>query len=618
MPTVFDHLLSESFVPHGHCYLWKPELVWMNVISDGLIALAYYSIPIVLLYIVRKRGDIPFDWVIVLFGGFIVACGTGHLLDIWTLWHPTYWLSSSVKSLTAAISIGTAIVLVSLVPKILQLPSPGQMVVTNQRLENEILERQEAEKELEKTHQRLKFHVENSPLAVVEWDQDFRIQGWSKRAEELFGWNATEIIGLLPNELKFIYEDDAIIVGETIARLIDGSTPRNFCQNRNYTKAENIVYCMWYNSAQFNQVGQIESTLSLVLDVTEQTLAQESLQRSEAELRQRSQQLEDTLQELQHTQSQLIQTEKMSSLGQLVAGVAHEINNPVNFIFGNLDHINNYSRDLVGLVQLYQMHYPNPIEEIRDRIEQIELPFLQEDLPKILSSIKIGADRIRQIVLSLRNFSRHDQSAMKSVDIHEGIDSTLLILQHRLKGTADYPVIDVIKNYGTLPLVECYAGQLNQVFMNILSNAIDALGEGIDAKNWASKTTSSSQRAICSPCISIHTELVSHTHVAIRIKDNGVGMPESVRSRLFDPFFTTKPVGKGTGLGLSISYQIVVEKHSGSLACSSTPEQGTEFTIQIPLQPHKTELNQLTVATHKLGRMNSNAAASDEKSDRGA
>ncbi|MEX0271366.1 sensor histidine kinase [Leptolyngbyaceae cyanobacterium UHCC 1019] len=599
MLTVFHNLLSESFVPHGHCYLWKPELVWLNVISDGLIALAYYSIPIVLLYIVRKREDIPFDWVVCLFGGFIVACGTGHLLSIWTIWHPTYWLSSVIKSLTAAISVGTAIVLVSLIPKILQLPSPEQMINTNQRLEREILERQEAEKELEKIHQRLKFHVENSPLALVEWDQDFRIQGWSKRAEELFGWEAPEIIGLLPNDLKFIYEEDVAIVGEMIARLIDGSTPRNVCQNRNYTKTESIVHCAWYNSAQFNQAGQIESTLSLVLDVTEQKLSQEALQQSEADLRQRSQQLEETLQELQQTQSQLIQTEKMSSLGQLVAGVAHEINNPVNFIFGNLDHINTYNRDLIGLVQLYQTYYPNPIQEIRDRIEEIEFDFLQEDLPKILSSMKIGADRIRQIVLSLRNFSRHDQSEMKAVNIHEGIDSTLLILQHRLKGTADYPSIKVIKNYGILPLVECYAGQLNQVFMNVLSNAIDALGEEIGARNLASKINSNSQLLLSSPCISIHTELLDDTYVAIRIIDNGIGMPESVRSRLFDPFFTTKPIGKGTGLGLSISYQIIVEKHGGRLDCSSS-DQGTEFTIQIPLTPQKTELNQSTVIRRQL------------------
>lgn len=292
-----------------------------------------------------------------------------------------------------------------------------------------------------------------------------------------------------------------------------------------------------------------------------------------------AQQLQATLSELQNTQAQLIQTEKMSSLGQLVAGVAHEINNPVNFIYGNLTHVSEYAQDLLLLISLYQQHYPAPVPKILDAAESIELEFLVEDLPKIINSMKVGADRIRQIVLSLRNFSRLDEAEMKPVDIHEGIESTLLILQSRLKATPEQPGIQVIKEYGKLPQVECYAGQLNQVFMNILSNAIDALKE---VKVEDSTTSSNLQTA--NPTIWIHTEAINSNRVAIRMRDNGAGMTEEVKARLFDPFFTTKPVGQGTGLGLAISYQIVVEKHGGALKCISAPGCGAEFWIEIPVQ----------------------------------
>lgn len=284
-------------------------------------------------------------------------------------------------------------------------------------------------------------------------------------------------------------------------------------------------------------------------------------------------QLTAALQHLKQTQTQLIQTEKMSSLGQLVAGVAHEINNPVNFISGNLVYADDYIQDLLKVLHLYREHYPEPIADIQQIIDQIDLPFLTEDLLKILSSMKMGADRIRQIVLSLRNFSRLDEADMKPVNIHEGLDNTLLILQNRLKASPDHAGIQVEKEYGSLPLVECYAGQLNQVFMNILSNAIDALEEH-------------NQPGL----ITIKTEILpSSDHqpdqVLICIRDNGPGMSESVLGRLFDPFFTTKEVGKGTGLGLSISYQIVVDKHGGTLKCLSTPGEGAEFWIQIPIAP---------------------------------
>jgi two-component system NtrC family sensor kinase len=285
--------------------------------------------------------------------------------------------------------------------------------------------------------------------------------------------------------------------------------------------------------------------------------------------------LEKSLRELQQTQAQLVQAEKMSSLGQLVAGVAHEINNPVNFIYGNLKYTKDYTQCLLKLVLLYQQFYANPVPEIKECINEIELDFLLDDLPKILDSMQVGAERISEIVLSLRNFSRLDEAGMKKVDIHHGLDSTLLILQNRFKNSVDHPGIKVVKNYGNLPLVDCYAGQLNQVFMNIISNAIDALESHNDKRAIAEIHASPN-------IIKIITEVIE-TNCVIRIADNGSGMTEAVKERLFDPFFTTKPVGKGTGLGLSISYQIVVEKHRGRLKCVSEPGHGTEFWIEIPL-----------------------------------
>ncbi len=284
----------------------------------------------------------------------------------------------------------------------------------------------------------------------------------------------------------------------------------------------------------------------------------------------KAKELEETLRQLQRTQSQLIQSEKLSSLGQMVAGVAHEINNPVNFIYGNLVPARDYTADILGLLQLYQETFRDPPEQIEEEIEAIDLEFISEDLPRLLDSMQVGAERIREIVLSLRNFSRLDEAEMKKVDLHEGIDSTLMILQNRLKAKGDRPGVEVSKHYGKLPQIFCYPGQLNQVFMNLFSNAIDALEES----------------NIAEPKITITTELIDNNQAVVKLKDNGPGIGEKVRQRLFDPFFTTKPVGKGTGLGLAISYQIIVEKHQGQLSCVSELGQGATFVIQIPAVSH--------------------------------
>jgi PAS domain S-box-containing protein len=354
--------------------------------------------------------------------------------------------------------------------------------------------------------------------------------------------------------------------------------------------------------------------------------------RATREAQEKATQLEEALHELQRTQAQLIQSEKMSSLGQLVAGVAHEINNPVNFIYGNLIHAQGYFQDLLSLVELYRSAYPHPPALIEDHVEAIDLDFLVTDLNQLQESMKVGAERIREIVRSLRTFSRLDESESKEVDIHTGIESTLMILQSRLKGKPGYSGISIIKEYGNLPLVECYPGQLNQVFMNLLTNAIDALEEKIKNQQLEATSTRRETASVFSPTITISTGTVvknnreerenegmthslaksrcavtpwlspatlsssdcdslryrsltiSPTHVFIRIADNGTGMTKKTQQQLFDPFFTTKPVGKGTGLGLAISYQIVVEKHGGQLHCHSVLGQGTEFVVEIPIQ----------------------------------
>lgn len=413
----------DQYMPHGMCYLWQPALVTLHIVSNLLIAAAYFSIPVLLIYFVSKRKDVAFSGVFLLFGAFIIACGVGHLMDIWTLWHPAYWLAGVIRAVTAAVSVYTAVQLVNLIPQALSLPSPAQLEAANLEL----------------------------------------------------------------------------------------------------------------NTA---------------------------------------------LQKLKTTQTQLVQTEKMSSLGQMVAGVAHEINNPVNFIYGNLSHVEEYARDLLEILQRYQAAYPEPVAEISDAIADYDLEFIEEDMPRMLSSMRIGAERICKIVQSLRNFSRADEE-IKAASIHEGLDSTLMILRNRLKAKSDRPEIQIVRDYDAIPLIECHAGQLNQVFMNILTNAIDAIEDHLDQQ--APNLSSSAAKP---PCITITTRS-QFGQVTIEIQDNGPGMSLVTQQHMFDPFFTTKEVGKGTGLGLAISYQIVTERHQGQLICTSELGKGTTFVIQIPVHMHR-------------------------------
>ena len=315
---------------------------------------------------------------------------------------------------------------------------------------------------------------------------------------------------------------------------------------------------------------QARKTAQIALEETNKKLEIRVQERTQ-ELNEKNSYLQRTLEEIQIIQLQLIQTEKTSALGQMVAVITYEINNPLSFVEENIDSILAYMQDLLKLLRLYQQYYPEPPQAIQAHIKAIKLDFIQDDFMELLDSMKVGTEEIRDIVLSLRNCSSLDEVGLKTVDLHESIDGILTILQHRLKGKPNFPVISVIKEYGELPLVECYPSHLNQVFMNIVANGIDAIEDRYQTSD------------LQLPIIRINTEVYDGEWVVIHISDNGSGIAEDIRSKLFDPFFTTKGIGKGMGLGLSISYKIVVEKHSGRLSCQSSLGNGTEFIIEIPV-----------------------------------
>jgi signal transduction histidine kinase len=715
MVSILKNLFSSSYyMPHGHCYLWQTPLVGLHVISDLLIAVAYFSIPTLLIYFVYRRRDVPFLGIFALFGAFIVLCGIGHLLEIWTLWHPTYWLSGLEKALTALISCYTAGQMVTLLPQFLSLKTPEQLEAINQELQREVLERQKVEFALRQAYDELELRVAertgeltktNAILASeiqersaaefalqeskIQLQQQLKLtQLTNKMLERIRSSLDLELVlQTAVDEVRNFLQVDRTVIYQfnpdwsgfvTVESVSDKHLSlqdmdiQDLCFGTKYvslykngriraisdvenselhpchiqllsrlqikanlvlpilpseettpTSQSTLKNQLWglliahhcsdtrsWQDSEVECLKQVSLQLAISLqqchlfnqaqtELKERKQVEAALRQSEAREREKSSQLEMALFQLQNTQAQIVQNEKMASLGQMVAGVAHEINNPVSFIYGNITPALQYTDSLLDLIRLYQQHYPHPPAPIQDTLEEIDLEFVEDDFVKLLQSIKTGADRIREIVLSLRNFSRLDEADKKFADIHQGIESTLMILQHRLKPQAHRPAIEVIKDYGNLPLIECYAGQLNQVLMNLFCNAIDALEEKLELDhNFI-------------PTIQIYTEILDLPKssrkklVRIRISDNGGGIPDAVRTRIFDPFFTTKMVGKGTGLGLSICHQIIVDKHQGKLECSSRLGEGTEFCIELKAEIEilQCDLNSYLIESNPVEKM---------------
>ncbi len=437
----------------------------------------------------------------------------------------------------------------------------------------DITDRKQTELALKISEERFYLAFEGSAMGLWDWNIATEEIYFNKRWKRMLGYEVDEIKNTFESWKNLIHSEDLPLAQAAIKAHFSGETLLYEVELRMLTKSGEWKWILAQAKVmERDDSGNPLRMTGTHIDISDRKQAELALRTSEQRERQKAQQLNQTLEQLKGTQSQLIQAEKMSSIGQMVAGVAHEINNPISFIYGNINPAARYADDLVKTIQLYQRYYPKPFPEIAEKLEEIDADFIAEDFPRILGSMQQGANRIKQIVLSLRNFSRLDEKDSKIVDIHEGIESTLVILQHRLKEQSKQRgEIQVIKEYGKLPQIECYPAQINQVFMNVLSNAIDALEDSV---------ANSHAEAIQ---IRITTEVSNENQVCVRIADNALGISREVQSRIFDPFFTTKPVGRGTGLGLSISYQIVKDRHGGELRCYSEIGQGTEFAIEVPI-----------------------------------
>ncbi len=483
---------------------------------------------------------------------------------------------------------------------------------TNQTLAEPIIDRKRVEESLLAVQQRYRSLFENSTDGIFQITPDGYYIACNPSLARLYGYESpNQFLSHITGVGQYLHKDPQRRY-QFLDLLHSKGLVEDF-ESQVYRQDGTLIWICQSAWAVRDATGYILYYEGLVKDITKQKLTEAALQTAQAKLEAQSQELENVLKKLELAQEHLKQREKMSTLGQLCAGVVHEINNPLNFICGNVTPARDYGEDLLRLLGLYAKHYPQPGAEIQQYADAIDLDFLIEDFPKALSSMGLGAERLQQIVQSVRHFSRQDTYEKQRVNIHEGIDSTLTILHNRLKPKGKNPGITVTKDYGKLPLVECYSGSINQVLMNLLCNAIDALEESqlnrfkvtgsgavqVDRFQVPVSPQSSDdypqgikQKAPDPPKITIRTEFIgsdgdqgdsSGGQVVIRIIDNGPGMTEEVKQKIFEPFFTTKSIDKGTGLGLDICKKIVVEQHGGQILCTSNPGNGTEFAIAIPV-----------------------------------
>ena len=587
-------------------YFFPDFLAWMSLarampIADGSIALVFYSVPLTLAYFAYKRRSIPVNEITFLSVALALAGGTVALGRAWGLEEATSGMMAAFYGLASVLGVLLALRLLPLTPKLLAIPSHVQLSLVNQVLLNEVNERKQAQL----AQAKLTAIVEaTTDIAIVTDLQGYVVYanraarealGLPSREEELERSRFVDFLRSPADAESQIWQmasDRGVWSGEAtlrssggkeifVSQVILAHRSEDGAVHHFSAIARDIGDRMRAEAAlkQLNEelevrveqrTQELKQTLEyLQEEVRERKEAEKALCAFQAKLTDRNHQLEKTLRDLRAAQSQLVHSEKMSSLGQMVAGIAHEINNPIGFIYGNLPYVAAYARDILSLVELYQQQGTEVTAEIAECLHEIDFAFLREDLPQLIGSMQQGTERIREIVLSLRNFVRLDESEFKFADLHEGLDSTLLILNNRLKGGGRQNAIRVEKVYGQLQAIPCYPGQLNQVFMHVLANAIDAFGEESDRPDATE------------PTIRIQTAPKGEG-VEIRISDNGPGMTPDTVSRMFDPFFTTKPPGRGTGLGLFVSYQIVVESHGGELLCRSTLGRGTEFLIRVP------------------------------------
>jgi PAS domain S-box-containing protein len=440
------------------------------------------------------------------------------------------------------------------------------------------IQREQVERDLMASQQLLQLVMDTLPEAIFWKDRKSVYLGCNRNFAEDAGLSSPEkILGRTDFEMPWKREE-AEFYREYDRRVMMTDLPELGIIEPQLN-SEGKQTWLETNKAPLHDVnGHVIGILGTYQDITKRKEAEIGLQELNQRLEFQAVKLRATLEQLQQSQIQLIQREKMSALGNMVAGIAHEINNPLGFLSGNLQPAQDYVKDLFELLDLYEKKLPQPDSDIIEKIEDIDLAYLREDLPKLLHSMHEGIKRIRSISTSLRTFSRADTEHRVPYHLHEGLDSTLLILKHRLKANEHRPGIEVVENYSKMPAIRCFPGQLNQVFMNLLANAIDALDESNQGKSFA-------EIQVKPTCITVTTELSADQKWAvIKIKDNGIGMTEATQNKMFENLFTTKEVGKGTGLGLAIARQIIVEKHHGMIEVHSVCGQGTEFSIKIPVE----------------------------------